>query len=170
MKIGILIAMTMGWTLNLFACVDLSGVYELVESNCDKEIIPELSLPTNSGKISLKKNSIITVQQKKCDEYLFKIKHQELNINKVELTKKQIPDFQFSKYGIIISEELKKIKKDSPHQSIPGRKISINTQWNLDLIGNGNLVLKFKQEVRNHKLLKSVVKDVNQVCELYNLN
>jgi hypothetical protein len=167
MKIVILIAMILGWSLSAISCVDLSGIYQLNDNSCDQEIVPELSIPSDSGKITLKRHSVITIQQKKCDEYIFQIKDQDQIIKKAELNK---TDIQFSKYGIIIIKETKKIKKDLENKSIPGRKVSINSQWNLDLVGNGNLVLKFKQEVRNHKLFNQKVKDVKQVCELFNIN
>ncbi len=159
----------MASSLSSFACVDLTGVYELRQESCEQELVNELSLPTNAGKIILQKNDILSIEQRRCDEYIFSISGPHESRRGLELSKKVFPNFQFSKYGIIISEELKKVKNSSETQSLPGRKISINSQWNLDLIGNGNVVLKFKQEIRNYTLINRKVKDVRQVCELIKL-
>ena len=168
-KALLILAITMASSLSSFACVDLTGVYELREESCEQELVNEFSLPTNAGKIHLKKNDLLSIEQRKCDEFILSISGSNGSRSSLELTKSLIPNFQFSKYGIIISEELKKVKNSSKDQSLPGRKISINSQWNLDLIGNGNVVLKFKQEIRNHTLFHRKVKDVRQVCELIKL-
>jgi len=168
-KAILLLGITLVSSLSSFACVDLTGVYELREDSCEEALLPELSLPTNSGKIQLNKHDVVSIHQKKCDELSLSIQSADESQSSLELSKNIVPNFQFSKYGIIISEELKKIKNSTEMKRLPGRKITINSQWNLDLIGNGNLVLKFKQEIRNHTLFNRKVKDLKQVCELFKL-
>jgi hypothetical protein len=168
-KAILILGITLASSLSSFACMDLTGVYELREDSCEEAILPELSLPTNSGKIQFKKHDVVSINQKKCDELSLSIQDENESIANLELTKRVVPNFQFSKYGIIISEELKKVKNSSEMKPLPGRKITINSQWNLDLIGNGNLVLKFKQDIRNHTLFNRKVKDLKQVCELFKL-
>ncbi|MFZ4713947.1 MAG: hypothetical protein ACOYL6_09560 [Bacteriovoracaceae bacterium] len=143
-----------------FECADLSGRYELNSDSCEYNLTRDLVFPSNNGPIPLHLGSIIELKQESCNKISVTI-DQNKSVPLSQGGKKAV---LFSNYGMIVQEELKKVK-DCPEYAKCG-KFNISTQWNIDRAGSGGIVIKMNQEVKRKGHFKLAHK-VHQVCELF---